>query len=192
MIRVIITGPPSGTGFMPYRVDWWVRGEPAIIGVSRYPLIDAARKLKQMGLMDSTVIGLFDMQDQEWKMRTTVGYGAKQAIEDEVRAFRPMPLPLSQPQPRYDLGTGFDYFWRKSEEPLTPEQIMEAAEALDRITNAPKPSATPSEPQRRLRKQPEQPAYTGQAAATPATSAKPHRKRRRGGSGGRRGGRSGR
>lgn len=72
MISVIITGPPK-TGFLPYRVEWWFRGRPQLIGASPVPLLDACRQLKQMGLMDSTDVGLFHKLNLI--RRTTVGAG---------------------------------------------------------------------------------------------------------------------
>ena len=105
MIRVIVTGPPK-TGFYPYRVDWWMRGQPQIIGAWPLPLFDACRKLKQMGLMDSTVVGLFEGDDPKWKLRTTVGYGAKHWIEPtepsptfDYREFPAAPLNEASAEP---------------------------------------------------------------------------------------------
>lgn len=77
MIRVVITGPPTGTGFMPYVIDWWYRGRHHFVGLSPTPLLDACRQLQQFGLMNDTVVGLFNKGDDRWIERTTVGYGAK-------------------------------------------------------------------------------------------------------------------
>lgn len=76
MIKVVITGPPQN-GYFPYRVDWFLAGRPQIVGASPAPLLDAARKLKQMGLMDSTVLGLFEQGEHGdvMRFRSTVGEG---------------------------------------------------------------------------------------------------------------------
>lgn len=77
MIRVIVEAPPTGTGFMPYRVDWWAHGRPQFVGVSPWPLLDACRQLHRAGVMNDTVVGLFVEGEDTWRERTTVGYGAK-------------------------------------------------------------------------------------------------------------------
>jgi hypothetical protein len=82
MIRVIVTGPATGGGFYPYRVDWWSKvGQSRIVGLSQEPLMDACRQLQQLGVMDSTVVALFDDEAADpWTRRTTVGYGAREAV----------------------------------------------------------------------------------------------------------------
>lgn len=80
MIRVVITGPPNQGGWLPYRVDWFAKGRPQLVGVSPTPLHAACRQLRQMGVMDSTVVALFDekgLHAREWRARTTVGVGSR-------------------------------------------------------------------------------------------------------------------
>ena len=88
MIRVVITGPPSGTGYLPYKIESWALGRPQFVGVSRVPLLDACRQLQQAGMMNDTVVGLFDQDADrdEWLQRTTVGYGARYGAAAPVRA----------------------------------------------------------------------------------------------------------
>ena len=161
MIHVVVTGPPK-TGFYPYRVDWWMQGRPQIVGAWPLPLFDACRKLKQMGLMDSTVVGLFEGDDPKWKFRTTVGYGARHWVEPigpnptgEYREFAARPLNDA------------------SEEPA-----LIAA-----------PPATPEEPPRPPHRHPGLLVDTDRVAAVPSKPGKSHRKRKRAGSSGRRGSR---
>jgi hypothetical protein len=58
-------------------IESWAYGRPQFVGVSPRPLLDACRQLKQSGLMDDTVVGLFDLGEANWLLRTTVGYGSR-------------------------------------------------------------------------------------------------------------------
>lgn len=171
MIKVIITGPPSGTGFIPYRVDWWAAGRPQFVGVSKLPLLDACRQLQQYGLMDDTVVGLFyEDEDLQWLERTTVGYGARivrRAAQDRFKS----------------EGGG-----------IAPDQENEptAAAALDAGIPTDVRPARSAAPPPRLSTPREPLADTGPGFGGRATSTKPHRKRQRAGSSGRQGSRSGR
>ena len=160
MIHVVVTGPPK-TGFYPYRVDWWMQGRQQIVGAWPLPLFDACRKLKQMGLMDSTVVGLFEEGDPKWKFRTTVGYGAQHWVEPVVpnptgdyREFHVKPLTAASDQPPIDA-----------------------------------PPARQGEPPRPPHTRPRPRADTGPAVEAPDTLKKSHRRQKRGASGARRGSR---
>ena len=198
MIKVIITGPPSGAGFFPYRIDWWSEGRPQFVGVSKQPLLDACRQLKAYGLMDDTVVGLFDENQyrDEWRLRTTVGYGAKQTIREDAGTgprmvpFRPMPeharLERGDVQDALELDAGI---------PATPEDAMPYREFPGGPLKA-SPSdatpATPAAPPLLPHTPPKPPAEADQAHPhphKPAMSAKSHHPPKLKGSSARRGSR---
>ena len=165
MIRVIITGPPSGTGWMPYAVKfWWRGGRPQLVGLAKSPLLDACRRLKAYGLMDDTVVGLFYEDDEtQWLERTTVGYGATH-------------MPTNVPYREFPGGP-IKSVENPSPPPPLPSDAMPATPAAP-----PPPPRTPPEP----------PAAADQAHPhphKPATSAKSHHPPKRAGSGARRGSR---
>lgn len=162
MIRVILTGPPSGTGFMPYKVNMYTYGKPHLVGVSKQPLLDACRQLKQIGLMDDTVVGLFDEADPQWKFRTTVGYGAK-----AMGPYREFPGGPIKETPELELDHGA---WRMRTSDATPAT----------------PAAEPPTP----RTPPTRPAEHSPGHAERAKPEKPHHRPRPKGSGARRGSRS--
>lgn len=178
MIRVIITGPPSGTGYFPYRIEAWAQGRPRFVGLSRDPLLDACRQLKQYGLMDDTVVGLFDGDAENWDKRTTVGVGALQRASSSERAGSPV---------RYSEGAGTP----------TPDKIEEAVMAPYRefpggpIKDIGPPTAAqpaiPVEPPPPPRTPPKPPDDTDRAAPKRAKSGKSHHRPRPKGSGGHRG-----
>ena len=176
MIRVVITGPPSGTGWFPYKIDWWAQGKPQFVGVSKQPLLDACRQLKQFGLMDDTVVGLFHESEGWWRQRTTVGYGARQMA----------PPPGRQRPPVRHSGEGAIPVPQTREAALSPS--VEVAE-LDAGVPSVARQATPEEPPPPEHRHRERPADTDRDRARPAKSEKSHRRPRPKGSGARRGSR---
>lgn len=199
MIRVVITGPPSGTGYSPYKIESWAHGRPQFVGLSKEPLLDACRQLQQAGVMNDTVVGLFDegADKDEWRMRTTVGYGARygnaapqapeavDALKSEAGGGvpgRPENEPTGRAPPKEEHMGPYREF------PGGP--LKNAPDAPMAVVTTPASAvqpATPSAPRSPLHKRPEPPTDRGPAVATPATSAKLHPKRQPTGSGGRRG-----
>jgi hypothetical protein len=209
MIRVVITGPPSGTGYLPYKIESWALGRPQFVGVSRLPLLDACRQLQQAGVMDDTVVGLFDQDADrdEWRMRTTVGYGARYGSAPPVAgaavdAFlstagggvpgRPKNAPTSLdagvPIEENEMGPYREF----PGGPLkgAPDRPGELRDDRRDFTAAPlaKPAASPPAP----RTPPAPPDDRDQVPAEPPRLEKSHHRPRPKGSGGRRGSRSGR
>lgn len=179
MIRVVITGPPSGTGFFPYKIESWAYGRPQFVGVSHQPLLDACRQLKQAGLMDDTVVGLFDegAYKDEWRLRTTVGYGAKHTVKENNRTgpvlAKYKPFPYDALRPRSDLNEGAGIEGAREAAPSPSGEPSAKSEA-------PPPAAhTPPEPL----------VDTGPAPASPDKRKQSRRRPRPKGLGGRRGSR---
>lgn len=157
MIQVIITGPATGTGFIPYVIDWYRHGRHQFVGLSPTPLLDACRQLKQFGLMDDTVVGLFNRDDHRWIERTTVGYGAR-----TMAPYREFPGgPVKEIQDRTHPAVA----------------AVLNGEQPEQSEGPPPPPHTPREP----------PNDKGRAHAKPKTSGHSHPKRRRAKSGARQG-----
>lgn len=74
--RVILGQTPNS--IFPYRIE----GLP-IEGRSHQPLLDACRQLKSMGADPAEQCALFHGEEQGWTLRTTVGVGAKLAVQDK-------------------------------------------------------------------------------------------------------------
>lgn len=179
MIKVVVEGPATGTGFVPYRVDWFVQGRPQIKGLSQEPLLDACRQLKRMGLMDSTVVGLFSEGSDTWRMRTTVGYGAAHTVQETPNGPKFKPY---RPHPGKGIygatASGIDYSERAATPIAGEDQPSEATDEIQAILEA---------PLRPPRKLPKQPVHKGLGLAKPDKPKKSHPKRPRTKSGGRRG-----
>lgn len=173
MIRVVITGPPSGTGWIPYKVDWWAKGRSQFVGVSQFPLLDACRQLQQYGLMNDTVVGLFEADDPNWLQRTTVGFGAR---------YRPPQTGAARPAMRYSEEEATMVAGKYREFPGGPLRDTEPEPTGG-------PPARPAEPPPAPRKPREPPADTGRGHAKPKHSGQSHHKPKRGGSSARRGSR---
>lgn len=171
MIHVVIVGPAKN-GWFPYRVDWYFEGRPQLTGLSPTPLLDACRQLKQMGLMDSTVVGLFYGGENQWRFRTTVGYGARNAPEHRVEEAR-SPAGARRATMIDDGIKG------------TPD--MNVMPDLGDAATSDAPPATPAEEPPEPHTRPEHQAGKGQAHAEPDKPKQPHRKRKPAKSGARRG-----
>lgn len=191
MIRVVITGPASSSGFFPYRIDWFQQGRPQFVGLSREPLLDACRQLHQMGIMSDTVVGLFDEWEyrDEWRLRTTVGYGAGRTVEEGRAGFRKyVQRPPDAPQHgvrRAHATSGIapneseaTMMGKYREFPGGP--ILDAGIPSDQPST---PPAAPPEP----RRSPTPPADKGPGHAKPKKSGHSHPKRKQAKSGGRQG-----
>ena len=202
MIKVVITGPPSGTGYLPYRIEWWAAGRPQFVGLSREPLLDACRQLQQYGLMDDTVVGLFekDAADRdEWLQRTTVGYGAR-AGQDRFKSEAGRGIaPIQENEP---AGLALDAGVPTQEERMGPyrefpggpiKQTDRPGELRDdrRDVSAAPPARSEAE-QPKPHKPPEPPDDTGPGPSKPSKPHQSHHQPKLKGSGGRRGSRSGR
>jgi hypothetical protein len=96
MIMVRIVGPVQGGAFL-YGVQG-VNGVDGdfVDGCSREPLLDACRKLKRMGVSSGNEIGLFYPDRSDWVLRTTIGYGASQTVDERkqvrFRKFKEFPV----------------------------------------------------------------------------------------------------
>jgi hypothetical protein len=175
MISVVITGPPK-TGFLPYRVDWWFYGRPQLIGASPVPLLDACRQLKQMGLMDSTDVGLFD--NLRLIRLTTVGAGDR-----EFWRAHAMDTPKTEgikgtPDMNVMPPMGDN---EPSDEPLTTRRTHPQATG--------EPTTKSAEAEHHPHKSPKRPAGKGRAQAKRDRSEPQRHKQKSKGSGGRRGSR---
>src|SRR5215831_14577448 len=193
MIRVVITGPPSETGWMPYKVDfWWQGGRPQLVGLAKAPLLDACRRLKAYGLMDDTVVGLFDEWDykDEWSLRTTVGYGSRHAVREDghlgpkLVRHRPFPPPLAERAAKPRGGTQ-DALKLDAGIPTAPEPETPPSAAPPAIPAAPppQPHTPPAQPVAK------HPGGWPKGWLKQARIAKSRPKPKAGGSGGRRGSR---
>ena len=86
MIRVVIEGP-AVMGRFNYRVGTEeTRLSTPLTGLAADPLLDACRRLKDMGAaVDGAMICLFDgreKQDSQFRERTSVGYGAQYIVQE--------------------------------------------------------------------------------------------------------------
>lgn len=208
MIHVIITGPPTTSKErspqFPYRIEGHSVGGGVPIGPrwSNEPLLDACRILKEMGEPADRLVGLYDTDkytaEPDWRMRTTVGYGARFTVEEgrvRFNRYKPSFRGAVSPgmrysddeasQPPLDAGVPTeDDMADYREFPGGPIKSVGGPSVATPAKSAapPPPPSTPPAP----------PADTGPVAATPAKSKKSHRPRKAKGSGGRRAGSRGR
>src|SRR5262245_59578480 len=95
MIRVVLYGGAT-EGRFNYKV--WTentRLASPLEGLSAAPLFDACRRLLEMGAAgEKDVIGLFDdsgKYDNQFRLKTTIGYGAKMTVKETGGAPRFVP-----------------------------------------------------------------------------------------------------
>lgn len=152
MIRVVISGPAE-KGRRPYMIE--IAGTPLtapMSGWSNMPLLDACRVLQGLGLVsDDAVIGLYDPDSDKWRVRTTVGYGAKYTVVET-----PTGLKLAPYVPKESTAATPA---RSSAEPppphtppASPAGRGRAAQALSRLKRSPrkpKPAGSGGRPARR-------------------------------------------
>jgi len=172
MIRVIVGANFSG------RFDYKIMTENTrlaapLTGLSATPLFDACRTLKKLGAAsDDAMIGLFNTPeepDNRFRLRTTVGYGAKMTVEEGDR--KPVFRPFKEDARFSSGGT-------PQEAEKTSEGGVEATGAKSaKLEAAPPPPSTP----------PASPAGTGPVPPKQPKRGLMHRKRKRAGSSGRRG-----
>src|SRR5262245_13722356 len=87
MIRVVVG--PAREGRFSYKVSTeGTRLSFPMEGLSATPLFDACRRLKELGAApDEAVVGMFNdwsEPDNRFRLRTTVGYGAKMTVSEAM------------------------------------------------------------------------------------------------------------
>src|SRR5262245_3237803 len=215
MIRVVVG--PAREGRFSYKVSTeGTRLSFPMEGLSATPLFDACRRLKELGAApDEAVVGMFNdwsEPDNRFRLRTTVGYGAKMTVSDPPQGSGVKFVPYTPPP---EGGLSGRYATKeavKSSEGteiapqaekavpdegvaeahrLEMEQLGAAARHVRDITRgvdatgakSAKPEAAPPPP----RTPPASPADTGPVPPKQPKRGLMHRKRKRVGSSGRRG-----
>lgn len=181
MIRVVITAP-AVEGRFHYRIETeGTRLAGPITGLAAAPLLDACRKLKDMdAAADDVTVGLFDevRYKDQWRMRTTVGYGAKMTVKETPTGPKFVPYQPMSPEAiaaRSGATAGALKLGEGTEEAPQAETLTGGPPAIS--------EAPPPPPQR----SPELPGDTGLAGPRRAKPILPQRKRKPVASGGRRG-----
>ena len=85
MIRVEVSEQGSGAYRHRGLSFPFVIHEYGIVGQSSEPLLDACRLLARAGVDASTPIGLFDPGATEYRLKTTIGYGARHTVVEPDR-----------------------------------------------------------------------------------------------------------
>ena len=190
MIRVVVG--PSREGRFDYTVETTeTRLAGPLRGLSATPLFDACRRLKELGAAsDDAMVGMFnslDEPDNRFRLRTTVGYGAKMTVGTSnsggvVFKRRPTDAPGALGEEK-DAG-GTEMTPEAGEPVLGPARAQEMAFGVETTgaksaisAAAPPPRSTP----------PASPAGTGPVPTKQPKRGLMHRKRKRAGSSGRRG-----